>query len=109
MIDLSINKRILWKYVNLKIKRAIHHYHVFGVITILFDELLKDLKNGKEIKIFNFGTLVLKDTKPRRYHNVVRKQIMLSKGHRIFKFSLARQIRKKICEHLDLDKTFKDD
>lgn len=106
--DLSINKRILWRYVNQKINRMIHHYHVFSVITILFDEILKDLKLGKKINVFNFGTLELKNMKPRKYHDVRFQKVLLSEGHKILRFSLAPQIRKKICEHLDLDKTLKD-
>lgn len=101
MNDASINKRSLWRYVNIKINRIIHHYHVFSVITILFDEMLKDLISGKDIKIFNFGLLKLKDTKPRKYHDVRYKKILLSKSHRILKFTLAPPIRKKLCANLD--------
>lgn len=100
--EISINKRILWKYVNLKIHRSIHYYHVFSIITILFDELLEDLKSGQEIKIFNFGSLQLKNTNPRRYHDVRFKKILLSKPHRILRFILAPVVRKKMCKHIDL-------
>ncbi len=99
----SISKRALWQYVNGKMNHLIHHYHVFSVITILFEEMLEELKRGKEIKIFNFGTLVLKETKPRRYHNVRVRQVMLSKKHKILRFTLAALIRKKLCEHLQID------
>jgi nucleoid DNA-binding protein len=98
--ELSINK---------KINRIIHHYHVFSVITILFDEMLKDLVAGKDIKIFNFGVLSLRKMQPRRYHDVNQRRVVLSKGHRILRFTLSPQIRKKICDRLDLDKTFRDD
>lgn len=107
--DQSISKRNLWRYINRKIKRTIHHYHVFSVIAILFEEIIKDLKIGKEIKIVNLGTLSLRKTKPRLYHNVKYKKVMLSKGYRLLKFSLAAKIRKKLRAHVDLDKTFKDD
>ena len=108
-IPSNVSKRDLWKYVNLKIKRLIHHYHVFSVITILFEEMLNDLKQGKDIKIFNLGILSLKETKPRLYHDVTKKQLILSNKHKILKFLLAPKIRKKICEHLDIDMTFKGD
>lgn len=107
--DLSINKRTLWRYVNRQIRRTIHHYHVFSVITILFDEMIKDLKLGKSINIFNFGILSLYDTKPRKYHDVTKRQIMLSKGSRIMKFKLAPVIHKKLRNYLDLDKTLEND
>jgi nucleoid DNA-binding protein len=102
----SIDKRILWRYINKKINNIIHNYHVFGVISILFDEIIKDLKAGKAIKIYNFGTLILKKTKPRRYHNVFSKEFSVSPGYKIIRFTLAPQIRKKLCKHIDIDKTF---
>lgn len=105
----NISKRNLWKIVNKKVKRFIHHYHVFAIITILFEEMLVDLKNSKDIKILNLGTISLKNMKPRHYHNVVEKKVMLSTPHKILRFKLFSKIKKKICKHLDIDKTFKDD
>src|SRR5579864_5560825 len=101
-MNVSISKRNLWHYVNRKIKRLIHHYHVFGVISILFEEMIKDLKSGKEIKIVNLGTLMLKDMPPRKYHDVRFHRMMESPGHRIMRLFLAKQIRKKLCDSLDL-------
>lgn len=108
-MSLSVDKRKLWHYVNVKLSRIIHHYHVLSIITILFDEMLKDLKSGKKIKIMNFGTLMLKDLKPRKYFDVRHQKVMQSTGNRIMRFVLAPPIRKKLTEHLDLDKTLKDD
>lgn len=108
-IPTNVTKRIFWRYVNLKIKRAIHHYHVFAVISILFEEMIKDLKQGKEINIFNLGSLELKETKPRLYHDVNKKQVVLSKKRKILKFKLARKLKKRLTRNLDIDKTFKDD
>lgn len=98
---------MLWHYVNLKIRRIVHHYHVFSVISILFEEMVADLKQGKEIRIFNFGTLSLKKMKPRLYHNVRERKFMYTEGYRILRFSLSNKIRKKLCQHLDIDKTLK--
>jgi nucleoid DNA-binding protein len=109
MNDLSIDKRKLWQYVNLKINRIIHHYHVLSVVTILFDEMLKDLRQGKLIKIFNFGTFVMKTMKPRRYFDVRFQKVMLSPGHRILRFIMVKPLRKKLVSHLDLDRTLKND
>lgn len=105
----SINKRLLWQYVNRKINRTIHHAHVFSVICILFEEMFKDLMLGKEIKIANFGKFFMKEMKPRRYHNVRYMQVMQSGGYKILRFSLSDAVRKKIFDYLDVDKTFKDD
>ena len=107
-MPVNISKRDLWHYVNRKIKRLIHHYHVFSVISILFEEMVRDLKAGKEIKIVNLGTLILKDTPPRKYHDVRFHRVMESSGHRVMRLFLAKPIRKKMCDSLDLDKKLKD-
>lgn len=107
--DKSVSKRSLWQYVNRKIKRIIHHYHVFSVLTILFDEMLKDLKQGKKIRIKNFGTLQLKNLRPRKYFDVRHQKVMQAEGHRILRFILAPSVRKTLVKHLDVDKTLKDD
>jgi nucleoid DNA-binding protein len=106
-MSLSISKRDLWHYVNRKIKRLIHHYHVFSIISLLFEEMIKDLQAGKDIKIANFGTLMLKDTPPRKYHDVRLRRVMESPGYKVMRLFLAKPIRKKLCDSLDLDSKLK--
>lgn len=104
----SISKRDLWHYVNRKIKRTVHRYHVFAVISILFEEMIKDLRQGKDIKIANLGTITLQPTKPRWYHHVTLRKMMLSPGRHVMRFLLAKPIHKKLVKSLDLDKNFKE-
>lgn len=104
----NITKRILWRYVNKKIKRSIHHYHVFSVITILFEEIIKDLKLGKDVKIFNFGTLSLKKLPPRKYHDINARQVKQASSHKILRFVLSNKLRNILRDHLDMEATFKD-
>lgn len=106
-MSVSISKRDLWRYVNHKIKRLIHHYHVFSIISILFEEMIKELKAGKEIKIKNFGRLTLKEMPPRKYHDVRFQKVMKSPGYKIMRLFLSKPIRKKLCESLDLDNKIK--
>ncbi len=102
----SIDKRTLWRFVNKKIQRSIHHYHVFSVITILFDELINDLKAGKSVKVFNFGSILLKDLNGRKYYDIHKKEIVMSKRHKIIRFILDKKIHKKLINLLDFNKTF---
>ncbi|CAB4197023.1 Histone-like DNA-binding protein [uncultured Caudovirales phage] len=108
-IPTSISKRVLWRYVNIKIKRIIHHYHVFSVITILFEEMLKDLISGKNINIFNLGIFSLKQNKPRLHYDISKKTFAVSNGRKVMRLALSPQVKKIICKHVDLDRTFKDD
>jgi len=84
------------------IHRTIHHYHVFSVISILFDEILIELKNKGQLKINNLGILTLKKMKPRSYFNIIEQKVMRAEGNRILRFTLAPLIRKKIVSHLDI-------
>ncbi len=108
-IPTSISKRILWRYVNVKIKRIVHHYHVFSIITILFEEIIKDLVSGKSIEIFNLGVFSLKKNKPRLHYDISKKTFAVSDGRKVMRLSLSPKLKKIICKHVDLDKTFKDD
>lgn len=105
----NIDKRFLWKYVNQKINRKVKGYHVVSIINILFEEVLSDLKEGKVVEVFNFGSLFLKNMKPRKYHDVRYNRVMLSKSNKILKFILPRTLKRKICQFLDIDKTLKGD
>jgi len=105
----NIDKRTLWRYVNKKINRSVQSFHVMSVINILFYEIISDLKSGKTIKIFNLGTLYLKNTRPRSYYDIRFQRIMVSAGSKILKFVLSPKLRKKIVKNLDVDKTFGDD
>lgn len=106
---LNVDKRGLWRLVNRKFKGLIHHYHVLAIITILFDEIVKDLKEGKVLRILNLGNITLKKMGPRYYHNVRQRKMVYSEGYKILRFSLSSKIRKKIFENLDVDKTLKGD
>jgi len=102
----SITKKKLWQYVNKKIEYSINHAHVFSVICILFEEIIKELLVKGELKIVNFGVLKLKNMNPRKYHDVRHQKVMYSEGNKIFRFILSPKLRKKLCDNLDLDVTF---
>jgi nucleoid DNA-binding protein len=106
-IPISITKEVLWQYVNIKINRLFSTFHVFSVITILITEMIKELKDGKEIKIHNLGTLSLVKTKPRMHCDITKGNApSLSKGYKKLKFRLTPRIKKKLRRELDLDKTY---
>ena len=99
---ISFTKDPFWRYVNIKIDHVLGRLHVLSVITILFEEIVKDLLAGKEIKIHNFGSLILKDTPPRRYHNVWKMCMMESPGYRILRFYLTKKLSSTLCKAIDM-------
>jgi nucleoid DNA-binding protein len=101
-----VNKRDLWRLVNKKINRAVHHYHVFSVMSFLFKEMINDLKSGKQVKIHNFGTLKLRKNKPRFFTNLFTKETCYSEGKKYLKFNPSKTLRHKMVKFLDYKKTF---
>lgn len=100
----TIDKRRFWRYINPKLKGSINYNHVFSVIVILFDEMVKDLKEGKKIRITNFGTIYLQQNNPRKYFNVTTQRVMQAEGNKILKFAITPRIVQKIRSLLDMDK-----
>ncbi len=103
-MNIEITKRDFWRLVNKKINRSINSHHVINVISILFEEMANDLKDGKEINIFNFGTISLKKTKPRKYVHIISKNILESAGRKLLKFKVSKKFKKKILERVLVDK-----
>jgi nucleoid DNA-binding protein len=99
-----VGKRDLEVYVHRKLKGAISKHHIRGVISILFDEMIKELRAGKMIKIAKFGKLILKKLPPRHYYDVRHQRVMTSPGHYIMRFFMAEPVRKQLCRFVDLDK-----
>ena len=83
----------------------LHRYHVFAVISILFEEMVRDLMNGKSIKIANLGVISLQTTKPRYFYHAKLRRVALSSGRKLMKFVLSKKLHNKLINFLDLDKT----
>lgn len=105
-MNLSIDKKKLVKSVYDSLNKKYNKQHVLSVITILFDELIKDLLSGKKIYINNFGEFSTVKTKPRRHMNIVSKQISISTGSTILKFNLNKRVARFLKNKLNIDKTF---
>ena len=107
MIELptSICRAKLWHYVCAKINYVIHSAHVFAVIEILIEEMVKDLMEDKEIRIYNFGIIKLKRMPDRNHYDFIKKDFTITPGHRILRFVIFDKIKRKLCKLLDVDKT----
>lgn len=90
----KVNKSKLWALVCNKIGYTIHRLHVLSVINILIDEMIKELKSGKEIKIKNFGVVQLNILKPKKIRSVATNNIKFVKRTKSLRFRLARRLAK---------------
>lgn len=104
------SKDQFWKYVNQVIGYTVDYRHVLGIISVLFDEMSKDFKEGKDIKIHNFGTFSVEKLAARNYFDFRFKKTLLSAGtKRQIKFTFIPAIYEKLHSFIDPDKTFADE
>lgn len=105
----SVDRRFLTQYVSQKLNRVILFSHIQSIISILLEEIMKDLLDGKEIEIGNFGIFLIKKTLPRRHFNYMTGQCEIAVGRKIIRFKLNKKLRRILANNLDIEKTFKDD
>lgn len=102
-MKINIDKRKLWLLLIKKLNHFIHNLHVLSVISILIEEMKKDLIAGKEIRITNFGTFKLKQTNPKQFKNVVSGKMEQSKTKNKLELKLAKGLAKYIGNKIDED------
>ena len=103
------DKKNFWRYVNLKIKRSVHHYHVFSVMSILFEEIAKDWMSGKELDVHNFAKMSLKKTVSKNRYDVVLKKVVFSNTKkRVLSFVLSKKVKKILHQFLVVGEPDKD-
>jgi nucleoid DNA-binding protein len=81
-----------------KINHSIHRLHVMSIISVLIDEMIKELKRGGEIKIPNFGTLKINDLKPKKIRSISTNKIKFAKRTKSLRFRLSKKISKYLSD-----------
>jgi nucleoid DNA-binding protein len=97
----SISRRKLAGFIHDKLQGRVFHSHIFAITSLLFEEMMNDLKSGKEIKITGLGTLSLKERAPKPFFDVNFREMRISKGTRNLVFSIDPDLRAKIAFALD--------
>lgn len=77
--------------------------HMISIANILFEEILKDLEEGKQIKIKNFGTLVLQNDKRGAIYFDETLGKNIRKVQKYLKFRFERKINLILTKTLDID------
>jgi nucleoid DNA-binding protein len=108
-IPLLVDRTVFQQYVSLRIKEVCeksHRAHILGILNILFEEMVKDLESGNEIKILNFCTVKHITSKKKRYLNLFSKQVEESSGlSRRTIIKIPRKLKLLIVKHLDAEKS----
>jgi nucleoid DNA-binding protein len=91
-----MTKKQLWLLLVKILKHNVHNAHILSIINILLEELVKDLMNGNEIKIINFGTFYIKNIKPKQIKNIATGNITTTKETRAIRFRLSRALAREL-------------
>ena len=100
----SMSRVGLLRDVSKRTNYIVNYHHVSSVITILFEEMLKDLLADKKIQVIGFGMFKTKITKSHRYYNFYHKKMMMAASYRRIKLKLTFKLLKKLSRLWDLDK-----
>jgi len=103
MKPISISKIKFLNDLVKKMRRLITRFEIMSIMNVFFEELMKDLESGREIKVHNFGSLWLKTNLPRAKYNPLKKAAVLCKSYRIYSFKIAKSIKKELLENWDID------
>lgn len=101
---LSMSSLMLWRATNKKLQNAIHSYHVRSVLTILFEEIIVDLRARKDVRIKNFGMFRFAII-PSRVMKDLFNRIITSQDRFCIKLDLAKSVYKYLIDNLDKNKT----
>jgi nucleoid DNA-binding protein len=87
-------KNKLWLLITKRINHSVHRLHVLSIISILIEEIIAELKSGKEVKISNFGTFRISKLKPKKIISVATKEVAFAKKTKALRFRLTRRLSK---------------
>ena len=91
------------QYVSKKVEYTVNKLHIFAIINILIDEMVKELKSGKSINIEGFGTFCINNLKPKKIRSVYSNKIKFAQKTKALRFKLSKDLEKYLVE-----KTIKD-
>ena len=80
--------------------------HILNVVALFTEEFIKELEIKKKINIPNFCMFVVEKNKPRKYHDIQKRQILMSDGKPMIKIKLSKSFRDRIIKELDIFKSF---
>jgi nucleoid DNA-binding protein len=90
------NKRKLHSLICKDLNHIIHHLHIFSVINILIEEIIKELKSGNEIDIGNFGIFSIKELRPKKIISLTNREVKFVDRTKVLRFKIARKLTKLI-------------
>jgi nucleoid DNA-binding protein len=88
------SKQKVVELVARQFRKRINYLHIAAIINLLLKELSEELLAGKELKIGNFGTFLLKTLGSKRNIDVVSGKERYTKKTRILRFKISDMLLK---------------
>src|SRR5579885_1648234 len=108
----NIKKRVFANIVSHKLKEKgynIEFNHIIGIINILFEEMIKKLFKNNKFVIGGFGKFIFKKMPSRDYFNFQTNKVEKSVGNKLLRFKLEDNLRFKLINNLNIEKTFNEE
>ena|SRR5208282_3864256 len=99
-----MTKKQLWLLIVKTLNHNVHNAHILSIINILIDELVKELMDGKDIRIVNFGTFYIKTIKPKQIKNISSGNITTTKETSAIRFRLSRTLARELEKDIEEDR-----
>lgn len=102
-LDVGVNRTELLNYIFLKLNSSIERPHIKAIISVLFEEILNDMIEFKELKINNLGIIHLKNFAARFRGNIITNEKTLGRDYNKLTIKFTKEIIKKLKSLIDPD------
>ena len=99
----SVCKQVLSRFISAKLKGAVHKYAIMSIISILIEEMLIDIRQFKEIDIFNFCSIKLKRTSQKEFSRYIDKVRAIGSNNKLY-ISINNDIKQFLLSRIDEEK-----
>ena len=97
----SIGKRDFLTILRKRLDYFVNHMHIAAVVSILLDEIVNELRAGRDIKIGNFATLSLRKNKSKKFAQAWSGLRGITTPRNKLKLKLVHPLRKLISRDID--------
>jgi nucleoid DNA-binding protein len=105
---MSLSKRDVVLLLIKQMKGQLHNIHIFGIVQVFIEEMIKELKDGRVVLIPNFFSVRLEEVGGKTIRNVKTGKIEKSKSKNKLRVQISRRLAKRVSEETEKDMGIKD-
>lgn len=87
----------------LSVKTGVSFDNVYAIVNLLLDEMHREFKNSRPVKVFNFGRFEVIQPKPKKIFNISSGEHQVVERKKRLKFVLDRALSSFISKFVDTE------